>query len=105
MFLTLIIEVKTLQYITYIPSKREMYVKNYRVNLTSFESYFINYLISNNGYCNISEFLIYMNNTMHKSIPKKSLVVEINRLRKRVVYQTGLPILKSRYGYGYILNY
>ena len=97
MLLTLIIEVKTFEYLTYIPSKREMYIKNYKVYLTPCESHFINYLISNNGYCNMSDFETYIKNIKHKSISRKSLVVEINRFRKRIVYQTGFPILKSKY--------
>lgn len=82
-----------------------MYIKSYKVALTSFESSFINYLFLNDGYCNMSDFGKYINTQEHKDMNKKSLVVEINRLRKRIIYQTGYPILKSRYGYGYILNY
>lgn len=105
MLLTLVIEVKTFEYLTYMPSTREMYIRNYKVHLTPFESNFINYLICHNGYCDMSDFGEYINILRQKDLSRKSLVVGINRLRKRVIYQTGFPILKNRYGYGYILNY
>jgi len=81
-----------------------MYVKNFKVPLTQFESTFINYLVTNNGYCCMSDFEEYMHSILKSNLSKKSLVVEINRLKRRVIYQTGFPIIKSKYGFGYVLN-
>lgn len=81
-----------------------MYVKNFKVPLTEFESLFINYIISNDGYCHMPQFERYLKQIRGNNIPKTSLVVEINRFRRRVIYQTGFPILKSMYGYGYVIN-
>ena len=100
----MVVEVKTLQYISYIPLHREMYIRNFKVSLSSFESLFINYLILNNGYCYMSDFENYISLTRCKHISRKGLVVEINRFKNKVKYQTGYPIIKSKYGYGYVLN-
>ncbi len=90
----MVVEVITYEYISYIPLHREMYIKNFKVCLTQFESIFINYLISNNGYCNMLDFEKYIYSLLKKNIPRKSLVVEINRLKRRVINQTGFPIIK-----------
>ncbi len=98
------VNVKTFQYITYIKENREMYIRNSKIILTNFESILINYLIKNNGYCNLKDFQSLLLTLNSRLTPQKSLVVSINRFRKKVVYQTGYDILKSRYGFGYIVK-
>ncbi len=81
-----------------------MYVKGSRIALTSFESIFINYLIKNNGLCNISDFQKYINCISNHKIQQKSIVVGISRFKKKVYISTGYTIVKSRYGLGYEIN-
>jgi len=52
----------------------------------------------------MSDFENYISLTRCKHISRKGLVVEINRFKNKVKYQTGYPIIKSKYGYGYVLN-
>ena len=99
-----IVEVKTFQYINYIPSQQEMYIKCTKILLTQFESTFVSYLLDNNGYCNMSNFQQYISRLNRKSLYRKSLVVGVNRLRKKIVYQTGYDVIKSKYGFGYNIN-
>ncbi len=99
-----IVEVKTFQYINYIPSQQEMYIKCTKILLTQFESTFINYLLENNGYCNMLNFQQHISILNSKNIYKKSLVVGVNRLRKKIIYQTGYDVIKSKYGFGYNIN-
>lgn len=97
-------EVQSYEYISYIPSKREMYIKGSRIALTNFESIFINYLIKNDGLCNISDFQNYINCISTHKVQQKSIVVGISRFKKKVYISTGYTIIKTRYGLGYEIN-
>lgn len=94
-------QVQIYEYISYIPPKKEMYIKGNRVALTSFESVFINYLITNNGICNMLDFQKYINCISNHKVEQKSIVVGISRFKRKVYISTGYKILKSRYGLGY----
>ena len=95
----------TFQYITYVQESRVMYIKNTKVLLTQCESIFLNYLVTHSGSCNIDDFTKYFSTISGRPISKKSIIVGINRLRRKVVIQTGYDFLKTRYGYGYTLRY
>ena len=95
----------TFQYITYIQESRVMYIKNTKILLTQCESIFLNYLFTHSGACNIDDFTKYFSTISGRLISKKSIIVGINRLRRKVVIQTGYDFLKTRYGYGYTLRY
>lgn len=95
----------TFQYITYIQENRVMYIKNTKVFLTQCESVFVNYIFTHSGNCNINDFTKYFSTIYGRVVSKKCVVVEINRLRRKVITQTGYDFLKSRYGYGYIIRY
>lgn len=96
-----VIEVKTFQYIHYIPSQMEIYIKSAKVNLTPFESIFLDYLINNNGYCDMTKFEKYLAIEYTKKIKRKNIVVGVGRLKKKILFQTGYDILKCKYGFGY----
>ena len=81
-----------------------MYIRDIKISLTNFECFFINYLIENNGYCNICSFSSDIRVINRKCVCHKSLVVYVNRLRKKIYYQTGDKPIKSKYGFGYYLN-
>lgn len=95
----------TFKYLTYIQESRIMYIKSTKVLLTQCESIFINYLFTNCGNCNIDEFTKYFSLVCGKQISKKCVVVGINRLRRKVITQTGYDFLKTRYAYGYTIRY
>lgn len=97
-------QVQSYAYISYIPPKKEMYIKGNRVALTSFESIFINYLITNNGICNIVDFQKYLNCISNHKVQQKSIVVGISRFKRKVYTCTGYKVIKSRYGLGYEIN-
>jgi len=82
-----------------------MYIKNTRVFLTQCESIFVNYIFTNSGNCNINNFTRYFSTIYGRVVSKKCVVVGINRLRRKVITQTGYDFLKSRYGYGYTIRY
>lgn len=81
-----------------------MYVKNSKIILTPFESLLINYTLNHNGLCNIKEFGNHFQLLNGNTVSSKSLVVSINRFRKKVYYQSGYDIFKSRYGFGYVID-
>lgn len=98
------IEIKEFSYITYIPIRKEMYIRQSRIPLTNFENIFINFIIENNGYCNTNDFINYLKVFRRTHLNRKCLVVYINRLRNKIYFQTGEKIIKCKYGFGYILN-
>lgn len=81
-----------------------MYIRGTKIRLTPFECIFISYLIINNGYCNIKDFGKQKLKRKSPLMRRENVVVGVNRLRKKIQYQTGLNIIKTRYGYGYYLN-
>ena len=81
-----------------------MYIKNIRITLTSFESIFVNYLLQNEGYCNMADFIQYLSLIEEKDLKKKNLVVGIGRLKRKILIQTGYEVIKCKYGYGYTIN-
>lgn len=98
------IEIKGYSCITYIPNKKEMYIRQSRIFLTNFESIFINYTLENNGYCNLECFVRYISKIYGKEVYRKCIVVYIGRLRKKIYYQTGDKIIKSKYSFGYFID-
>lgn len=98
------IDVKSFEYISYIPLQSEMYIKNIKITLTSFESIFINYLMINNGYCNMVDFVKHLSEIENRHLNKRNLVVGISRLRKKILIQTGYDVIKCKYGFGYTFN-
>lgn len=98
------INVYSYKYISYIQQNREMYIKQYCVHLTLFESVLLDFTIKNNRYCNIKKFCDYLSALNGRYISSKSVVVSVNRFRKKVIHQTGYNIFLSRYGFGYVLN-
>jgi DNA-binding response OmpR family regulator len=57
------------------------------------------------GNCNINDFTTYISTIYGRMISKKCIVVGINRLRRKVITQTGYDFLKTIYGYGYTIRY
>lgn len=98
------IDIQKYEYITYVITSREIYIKGSKIQLTTFESIFISYLISNKGYCNMQDFEKYLYGIFNRKIPKKSIVVGISRFKRKVYISTGYVIIKSRYGLGYVIN-
>lgn len=98
------INVQRYEYITYIPPNREIYIKDLKISLTTFESLFVNYLLSNNGYCNMQDFEKYLNNIYNRRVSRKSIVVGISRFKRKVYVSTKYVIIKCRYGLGYVIN-
>ena len=98
------VEIKGYSCIIYIPNKKEMYIRQCRISLTNFESIFINYILENNGYCNLEYFIEYISKLSGKKVCKKCIVVYIGRLRKKIYDQTGDKIIKSKYSFGYFID-
>lgn len=98
------VNVQRYEYITYILPSREVYIKGSKIPLTTFESIFVNFLINNNGYCNMKDFGKYISKIYGRNIPRKSNVVAISRFRRKVYTCTGYKVIKSRYGFGYVIN-
>ncbi len=98
------INVQRYEYITYILPNREIYIKSSKIPLTIFESIFVNYLISNNGNCNMQDFEKYLCSIYNRRISRKSIVVGISRFKRKVYISTGYVVIKSRYGLGYVIN-
>lgn len=82
-----------------------MYIKNTKIFLTQYESIFVNYIFTHMGNCNINDFTTYISTIYGRIISKKCIVVGINRLRRKVITQTGYDFLKTIYGYGYTIRY
>ena len=90
--------------IIFIPTRKEMYIRQKRISLTDFETIFIAYLIECNGYCNLESFIKYLSTSCKKCPSKRCVVVYINRLRKKIYYQTGEKIIKCKYSFGYFID-
>jgi DNA-binding response OmpR family regulator len=87
-----------------VPLRKEMYIRQKRISLTDFESIFIDYLIECNGYCNLESFSNHLSKSCKKNGCKRCLVVYINRLRRKIYYQTGEKIIKCKYSFGYFID-
>ncbi len=87
-----------------VPLRKEMYIRQKRIPLTDFESIFIDYLIEYNGYCNLDSFTVYLSDLYNKNQGKRCIVVYINRLRRKIYYQTGEKIIKCKYSFGYFID-
>lgn len=98
------VNVQRYEYITYILPSREVYIKGSKIPLTTFESIFVNFLINNNGYCPMQDFEKHLSNIYGRSIPRKSYVVAISRFKRKVYTCTGYKVIKTRYGFGYVIN-
>ena len=98
------IEVKGYSCITYIPNQKEMYIRQSRIFLTNFEALFINYILDNSGYCNLESFTKYLSKVYGRKVQRKCIVVYIGRLRRKIYYQTGDKIIKSKYSFGNFIN-
>ncbi len=97
-------DIKEYAGIIFVPPRKEMYIRQKRISLTEFESIFIDYLIEYNGYCNLDSFAKYLSDLCQKNQCKKCLVVYINRLRRKIYYQTGEKVIRSKYSFGYFIQ-
>lgn len=98
-------EIKRFGPITLLPYKMEMYVKGTRIRLTNFEVTFLNYLIDKQGICNMQEFQKHLCFTYGNEIKRSNLTVYINRLKKKINNQTSVCRIKSKYGFGYHIDF
>jgi len=81
-----------------------LYVKNIKIRLTPFENIFVSYMLENDGECNLISFHNFLLNLTNRKTKRRSLVVYIGRLRKKIIYATGYNIIKSRYKFGYYID-
>lgn len=97
------VEIKSFGTLCLLPHKREAYIAETRIKLSNFEYTFLNYTVDRNGMCNINEFQEYLTKRNGKSVSKSTLVVYVNRLKKKMAYQTTKCRIKSKYGLGYYI--
>jgi DNA-binding response OmpR family regulator len=80
-----------------------MTYRNSKILLTENETVILEYILNQKDYCSLDNIFIYLNK-QGINIHEDSLRVCISRLRKKILKQTGLDIIKNRYGIGYYIS-
>lgn len=75
----------------------------YELPLTKTEYLLLRYLFEHKGYANLDLLTHFLSSKKIKHVSDKSIVVSINRLRKKLEKSTGNPFIKTKYGAGYYL--
>lgn len=76
---------------------------NYEIPLTKTEFLLLRYLFEHEGFGNLDALTQYLSSKKFMDIGSKSVIVSINRLKKKLRTNTGNPFIKTKYGIGYYI--
>ncbi len=77
--------------------------EKYELPLTKTEYLLLKYLFEHDGYASLKVLSQFLSSKKFTYVNNKSVIVSINRLRKKLRINTGNPFIKTKYGTGYYL--
>jgi len=83
--------------------KMKFFHNNYEIHLTKTEFLIIKYFFQHGGFANLSSLTKFLSSKKITSVNNKSVIVSINRLKRKLNTNTGNPFIKTKYGIGYYI--
>ncbi len=76
---------------------------SYEIPLTKTEFLLLQYLFEHEGFGNLNALTQFLSSKKFIDINNKSVIVSVNRLKKKLKTNTGNPFIKTKYGIGYYI--